>query len=227
MRQIKSFCTALIIYIMLSSNYSMGQETPLDRNLKLGPSDEVSSLFDNVVAVQRKAKQKSGHFLFAPVLSLDFSDSPYTMYGLNLSFGYALGEFWEIYLTYTPTFITTERTISKQIKDVSGGLYTVDTEKAKSMLGADINWVPIYGKDSWGPYGIVRSDTFVNFSVGQMKYEQHSGMKYKIALGKTFFFSDYWNLRVQAGPSSIETYSQGKKQNIFIGLIEAGLVYYF
>jgi outer membrane beta-barrel protein len=202
----------------------------LDRGLKPGSSDEVSSLFENVVAVQRKAKQKSGKFLLAPLFSFDFSDSPFTMYGLNLSFGYALGEFWEIYLTYTPAFAANERNISKKVKELTlanGDVANIETERAKSYYGVDVNWVPIYGKDSWGPYGIVRSDTFLNFSAGQVKYEVNSGLKYKFALGKTFFFSDHFNFRVQAGPSLLDTFSKGVKQSIFFGLIEVGTVFYF
>lgn len=202
----------------------------LDRGLRPGSSDEVSSLFENVVAVQRKAKQKAGKFLVAPLLSFDFSDSPFTMYGLNLSLGYAFGEFWEVYLTYTPTFVANERNISKKVKELvlaDGAAANIETEKAKSYYGIDVNWVPIYGKDSWGPYGIVRSDTFLSFSAGQMKYEINSGLKYKFALGKTFFFSDNFNFRVQAGPSMLDTFSKGIKQNIIIGLIEAGAVFYF
>lgn len=202
----------------------------LDRGLRPGSSDEVSSLFENVVAVQRKAKQKAGKFLLAPLLSFDFSDSPFTMYGLNLSVGYAFGEFWEVYLTYTPAFVANERNISKKVKELvllNGDAANIETEKAKNYFGIDVNWVPIYGKDSWGPYGIVRSDTFLNFSAGQMGYEVNKGLKYKFALGKTFFFSESFNFRVQAGPSMLDTFSKGIKQSIIIGLIEAGAVFYF
>lgn len=201
----------------------------LDRALRPGVTDEVTTLFENVVAVQRRAKQKAGKFLLAPLFSFDFSDSPYTMYGLNLSLGYAFSEMWELYLTYTPSFVTNERNIAKQVRalQLANGQASIDTEKPRTYYGVDVNWIPIYGKDSWGPYGIVRSDTFLNFSIGQIKYENNSGLKYKLAMGKTFFFSENFNLRVQAGPSSVDTFSQGVKQSTFIGLIESGLVFYF
>ena len=109
-------------------------------------------------------------------------------------------------------------------------------QKPKTFTGIEINWLPIYGKDSWGPYSIIRSDTFINFSYGQIQYSKDVGNKIKIALGKTFFFSDYWNFRIQAGPASVETFSilnsnggvkENKKATITIGLLEAGLVFYF
>lgn len=212
----------------------------LDRSLQPNLNDEISSLFENVVAVQRKAKVKSGSFLLNPYFSFDFSDSPYTMYGFNLNLGYALGEFWEVYLNYAPSYANNERSISKKVKDLgtltSGQSPEISMEKAKSSYGLEVNWVPIYGKDSWGPYGIIRSDTFLNMAVYQMNYTTGNGLKYKLGVGKTFFLSDWFNLRFLAGTSSVETVSiqkktdgtnETKKESILIGLLELGLIYYY
>lgn len=247
MRDRNSFGFLLLIVILLSSPVAKAQtaaaqqpaagRTNLDRSLEPTNQDEISALFENVIAVQRKAKVKSGKFLFAPVMSFDFSDAVYTMYGLNLSFGYALSEFWEVYFTYTPSFVSNERSISKKVRELpayaDGSKPAIVAEKAKSEMGIDINWVPIYGKDSWGPFGIIRSDTFLNLHVGQVKYEQNSGLKYKFALGKTFFLTPFWNLRVQAGGAMLEAYSTSdasiaaKKESVTIGLLEGGFVFYF
>lgn len=207
------------------------KKVSLDRSLEPSISEEISSLFENVVAVQRKAKIKTGKFLFSPYLSFDFSDSPQTMYALNLNLGYAAGEFWEIYFNYVPTYVNNERSISKKVRQLpeypdktAPFLYV---EKVKNSYGIEVNWVPIYGKDSWGPYGIVRSDTFMNIGISRINYEVHTAYKTKLMLGKTFFLSDYWNLRLQAGGSFLETFNQNKKEVIVIGLLEGGLVYYF
>lgn len=240
------FVFLISIFIVMSSNVAKSQTAPtaqppgkvaLDRSLEPSNQDEISALFENVIAVQRKAKVKSGKFLFSPIMSFDFSDSVYTMYGLNLNFGYALSEFWEVYFSYTPSFAANERSISKKVRELpayaDGSKPALIAEKAKSAMGIDINWVPIYGKDSWGPFGIIRSDTFFSFHVGQIKYEQNSGLKYKLALGKTFFLTSLWNLRVQAGGAMIEAYSTSdatvapKKESITIGLLEGGFVFYF
>lgn len=228
-----------ILFFLLSSQ-SGAQTKPapeakkkssLDRSLEPTVSDEISSLFENVVAVQRKAKVKSGKFLFAPYISIDFSDSPQTMYAMNLNFGYAAGEFFEIYLNYVPSYINNERSISKKVRQLpsypDGTSPVLYVEKVKNSFGIEVNWVPIYGKDSWGPYGIIRSDTFVNIGLSRINYEVHSAYKTKLAMGKTWFISDYWNLRLQAGGSFVETYNQEKKEVILIGLLEGGLVYYF
>lgn len=232
-------CTSLLASILVVSPSAWSQTESggpagLDQKLKLTSKDEVSPIFDGVVAVQRKAKVKKGSFLFAPLFSMDFSDAPYTMYSLQLNAGYAISDFWEVYFAYSPSFATNERNLSKQIKQIPpAGTYTIDAEKPKSFMGLEVNWLPIYGKDSWGPYSIVRSDTFINFSYGQIQFSKNVGNKIKVAVGKTFFFSDLFNFRIQAGPSSVETFSKApgttvtKKETITIGLIETGVVFYF
>ncbi len=221
--------TSLILFCPTAQS----QVTPLDGRLKLNQQDEVSSVFEGIVAVQRKAKVKSGNFLFNPMFSFDFSDAPYTQYSLQLNMGYAFSEALEVYLAFSPVFIATERNLSKQIKKVSGGQYAINAEKPESFLGVEVNWIPIYGKDSWGPYNIVRSDTFLNFSFGQITYEKSQGSKIKFALGKTFFFSEQLNFRIQAGPSIVETFSTTnidptiKRESITVGLIESGFVFYY
>lgn len=225
-------CVLILLFISTTWAQSSGV-TPLDPRLKLNNQDEVSSVFEGVVAVQRKAKVKSGSFLFSPMFSFDFSDAPYTQYSLQLNFGYAFAESFEVYFAYSPVFIASERDLSKQIKQVSNGAFAIDAEKPESFMGVEFNWVPIYGKDSWGPYNIVRSDTFLNFSYGTITYERSQGSKIKFALGKTFFFSEQLNFRLQAGPSFVETFSTSttnpatKKETITVGLIESGFVFYF
>ncbi len=147
--------------------------------------------------------------------------------------GYAISDFWEVYLAYSPVFAANERNLSKQVKKINNGQYTIDSQKPKSFTGIEVNWLPIYGKDSWGPYSIVRSDTFLHFSFGQIQYDTDVGNKISFLVGKTFFFSDFFNFRIQAGPSFVETFStepggtQQQMESITIGLIETGLVFYF
>ena len=211
---------------------SVPKRANLDRSLKPGTNDEISSLFDNVVAVQRRAKVKSGKFLFNPYFSYDFSDAPLTMYGVDLNFGYAIGEFWEIYLNYAPYYINQERSIAKKVSDLgplqsTGQTASIAIDKVKSSYGFELNWVPIYGKDSWGPYGIIRSDTFLNMGVSQVSQDTGTGLKYKLAIGKTFFLHDYFNLRMNAGAAYVERRALNTVTGVTIGLLEVGSVFYF
>ncbi|AZZ37427.1 hypothetical protein CIK05_11685 [Bdellovibrio sp. qaytius] len=232
----KKYILIISVFVMLIQTYSVPAfSAELDKTLKPSESDDSSLFFENVVAVQRKAKKKAGKFLFFPYFSLDFSDSPFTQYGLVLDAGYAIGEFWEVYLSYVPFYITNERNLSKQVKELTlqnGEKAVIATEKAKSSIGIEINWVPIYGKDSWGPYGIIRSDTFFNFGISSMKFEKDSGMKFKVMVGKTFFISDMINFRLQTGAAMVDSFTQQstgtiKKATDTLGLLEGGLVFYF
>ncbi len=241
MKTLRQFLFYLIVCqtsgsLIFVSSKAYAQNAPaakdeLDRGLKPEQKDEISALFENVVAVQRKAKVKAGSWLFNPYLSFDFSDSPSTMYGLNLNFGYAMSEFWEVYLNYVPSYVTNERQIAKKVRDLGtladGTKAEISYEKAKSSYGLELNWLPAYGKDSWGPYQIIRSDTFLNVGLYQIKYESTTGMKYKVMLGKTFFVSPLVNIRLQAGASYLETVSLAQKNSALIGLLEMGTVFYF
>lgn len=235
--------STFFILILLSSTLGFSQDlaapkpaTPVSKptlNKDLDPKEafgEVSNLFEDIVAVQRKALKKTNSFLLSPYLSFDFSDSPYTMYALNLGIGFAPNEFWEIYINYVPYYVTQERNLSKKVRELTleNGLQAeIKTEKAKSSYGLDVLWSPAYGKDSWGLKGVVRSDTFFAFSAGSIKYETNSGIRTKLGIGKTFFIYDEFNFRVQAGVSFLESITDGKKEMQTLGLLEFGTVYYF
>lgn len=226
-----------IFCLLIQSLPSNAVAAELDKTLNPQSAEDTSLFFENVVAVQRKAKKKADKFLFFPYFSLDFSDSPFTQYGLVLDFGYAFGEFWEVYFSYVPFYITNERNLSKKVKELpplqNGKTAVIATEKAKSSFGVEVNWVPIYGKDSWGPYRIIRSDTFFNFGASSVKFENNSGLKFKLMVGKTFFISDWINFRLQTGAAMVDSFTPNintgvvQKQTETLGLLEGGLVFYF
>lgn len=193
-------------------------------------SSEVSPLFENVIAVQKKAKVKKGMWLFHPFLSADFSDAPYTMWGLNFNMGKAVSEYWELYFNVVPYYLSMERSISKKVSELTlanGKKAKIDFEQAKLHFGFELNFVPAYGKDSWGPFGIIRSDTFINTGLGLVQYETASGLRTKLGMGKTFYLSPDFNVRLMAGGSFVEMITGGAKEIVMVGLLEAGLVYYF
>lgn len=193
-------------------------------------SSKPSPLFENIIAVQKRAKSREGRWIAYPYFSADFSDAPYTMWGMNLNLGRALSEHWELYFNVVPFYITSERSISKKVKELTlanGKKARIDFDKAKIHAGFEVNFVPAYGKDSWGPFGIIRSDTFLNTGLGVVQYETGTGLRTKLGLGKTFYVSESLNVRGMAGGSFVEMISGGSKEIVMVGLLEAGFVFYF
>ena len=224
-------------------------QTPLDPTVQIN-QEQVSSVFQDMVVVQRKAKDKAQKFLFSMYGSFDFSDGPVTMYGLNTDFGYAISDFWEVYLNFVPLFAAQARPIVKKVENfvldpsqcngLAGCTARITYAVPKTQYGLEVLWIPAYGKDSWGAYSIVRSDTFFKFGVHRINYDKGTGPeggtgnRFQLMLGKTYFLRNAFNVRVAAGMHSIETLVSSdaasttmEKKATTVAVLEAGLVFYF
>lgn len=204
----------------------------VDKTLQPAPIDanQIGEIYRDMVVVQRKAKDKAGSWLFNTYGSFDFSDGPTTMYGLNLDLGYALSDFWEVYANYVPAFVAQERDVVKRVQDLvlkDGDVASIKYSRPVSQYGLELMWAPAYGKDSWGPYSIVRSDTFLKISAGVIQYEDGTGMRTGLMIGKTFFLSSLFNVRLAAGGSLMEVLIDGEKKGYVVAILETGLVWYF
>lgn len=197
----------------------------LDRSTQVvEQKDKVFEIFEDVVVVQRKAKDKRHKFLFNPGTTLDFSDGPTTLYTINANVGYAFSDFWEVYLNVVPMFLVEDRNIVKKLAE-SG--IVVKASKPKTQIGVEALWLPAYGKDSWGPYSIVRSDTFFKFGYSIIQFDSGTGSRIAGLVGKTYFIKDWFNFRIGAGANVLETIVDSKKQSSLVAVIESGLVFYF
>lgn len=222
-------------FLLLSSSYLWAEEAavvPLDRSVRLESDDEViSSVFKDVVVVQRKAKKKAGKFLFNFSTTFDFADGPITMWAVNTNFGYAISNFFEIYLNYVPTYIVNERSIVSKVRALTlvGNVQAdIAYSKPTNGYGVDFLWLPAYGKDSFGPYSIVRSDSFFKVTAGVINYASgESGSKMGLMIGKTYFLSEYFNMRISGGMAQYQTIIQSEKTNSMVALLDGGLVFYF
>lgn len=205
--------------------------SPLNKDVRYEGEEQLNKIFRNMVVVQRKAKNKANHFLFNPIIGLDFSDGPATFYTLNTNFGYAFSDFWEFYVNYAPKFIVQERGIVKKVQSLklaNNKQAEIYYERPQSQLGVEIIFAPAYGKESWGPNTIFRSDTFFKFGASQITFNTgHKGMRYAFMLGKTFFISKYFNTRMDAGIHYMQTYVDLETRFTPLLFVEAGLVFYF
>ena len=67
-------------------------KTPLNRtlgSLATSNEEEEKKVFEDMVVVQKRAKDKSSKILFATHGTFDFSDGPTNVYGLHTNLGYA------------------------------------------------------------------------------------------------------------------------------------------
>ncbi len=201
--------------------------TPLDKNVQVvEQKDKIFEIFEDVVVVQRKAKDKRGSFLLNPGMTLDFSDGPTTLYTMNMNVGYAMSDFFEAYINFVPAFITQDRSIVKKLQEIAPGV-AIKTAKPTSQYGIELLWLPAYGKDSWGPYSIVRSDTFFKFGYSLIQFDTGTGSRLALLVGKTYFLYPWFNLRIGTGLNMLETIVDGKKQSNPVAVIESGLMFYF
>lgn len=208
------------------------KSTPLDNSVAPSQKEEIPGVFKNMVVVQRKAKKKAGRWLFQPLFTIDFSDGPITSYAVNTDIGYAFSDFWEVYLNAVPTFLTIERPIVQKVKDLgplqNGNTPQITYAKPTSQFGLNVLWLPAYGKESWGAYSIVRSDTFVKLGLAEINYESNTmGMRYALEVGKTYFVSNWLNVRVAAGIAYEQSVVDNEKAFNWVPVLETGLVYYF
>lgn len=192
-------------------------------------SSELAGVYSDMIVVQRKAKEKKGHALFSSYGTLEFSDGPQSITTLNFDVGYAVSDRVELYLNFAPLFLTSDRNIKTQVESLqlaNGQQAQLLTPKPKFQFGAEFLWLPAYGKDSWSPFSIVRSDTFFKFYAGTLQFDGGSGLRGSIGVGKTFFLSKFFNPRLSASFCVQENYVNDQKSLSKLGLFEIGSVWY-
>ena len=214
-------CTFAVVAAPLESDEGM---EPLDRTLKPDAPEEDLGIFQDTVVVQHRAMPKAGRFLISSYGALDFSDGPYSMYAFQLNPGYAISDFWEVYLNFAPFYISSARSIVSLVE--SHG-FEISAAKPQRQFGFEVLWAPAYGKDSIGSHHVIRSDTFFKLGVTQITYDQGSGMKFHSAFGKTYFLGRHVGFRPAVSANYVQTIVDGVKSFHFIAIVEAGLVLYF
>jgi hypothetical protein len=191
--------------------------------------DMISEVYRDMIVVQRKAKNKAGKALFSMFVDSEFSDGPEAINAMNFSLGYALSDRWEVYANAAPLFFLQDRQIKKSVQELQlldGSKANLISPDPKIQYGLDIYWLPAYGKDSWGPHTIIRSDTFFKLSLAMVQFASGSGRRETLGIGKTFFLSRWFNPRVTASFGFHETIVNDVKANSEFGVFELGSVWY-
>lgn len=218
--------------LFLSIVFSTSLCLAVDRNLRPAADDssQLADVYQDMIVVQQKAKEKAHKILFSLFGAIEFSDGPKAINALNLDFGYALSDSLEIYLNVAPVFFTQERRVSSLVSNLqlaNGQQAALVSPDPKFQYGVELLWLPAYGKDSWGPYHIIRSDTFFKFSLGVTQFTSDSGLRGLLGIGKTFFLSPYLNPRISGSLAVEQTIVNAQKTTSEAGIFEFGSVWYF
>ena len=191
----------------------------------------IDTLFKNMIVVQKKAFERKNKFVFDTHLSFDFSDNPKTMYATAFGIGYAISENVEIGVSFAPFFMSTERATVTAVRELTledGDKADLVTADPKWEAMGSLLWIFAYGKDAFGPYSIIRSDTFLKLFASKVQYADGlSGNRMGVLVGKTFLISKSFNVRVTAGFARQTSYINQKSQTTNTGLLEPGLVWFY
>jgi hypothetical protein len=225
------FAMLVFVTVTFPVPHASADDTAVDTTLKPPelPENDVAPIMRDMGVVQKRAMVKDGKFLFSNYWSMDFSDGPYTMYGVNFDFGYAISDFWEVYLNTTPFYITEARSIVSTVQELTlanGQQATITASKAQWEFGAEALWLPFYGKDSLGSHKIIRSDTFVKFGVSEVSFDTGTGLRFQGGVGKTFFVHERGGIRVAVMDNYTQTVVNGVKAFKMFPELEIGYVLY-
>ncbi|MBI4924491.1 MAG: hypothetical protein HY843_01090 [Bdellovibrio sp.] len=209
-------------------------DLPLDQSLKPeqvfgNTQEDISGVFRDMGIVQRKAMNKAKKTLVSTYVGMDFSDGPYSMYGVNMNLGYALSDFFEVYFNFVPAFINSKRSIVDKVGTLTllnGEKASITMGLAKLQYGAELLWAPLYGKDSLGTRAIVRSDTFIKLGFMLIQYDIGQGMKFHLGVGKTYFISKWLGFRVAASTNYVQTIVDNVKSFNPALVFELGIIGY-
>lgn len=191
----------------------------------------LDSLFKHMVVIQKKAIVRNKKTFIDLNFSFDFSDNPKTMYSGGIGLGYAFLENLEFHVGVSPLYINSDRGSVDAIRQLQlqNGYYAdLKSPVVKMSVYGELYWIFAYGKDAYGPFSIVRSDTFLKLKYTNLMFKDNTnGTVISTYLGKTFFINKYFNFRFSAGVGKLDTTINSRKQSIYIGLIEPGLVWFF
>ncbi|MCM2280054.1 MAG: hypothetical protein NDJ89_18430 [Oligoflexia bacterium] len=218
-----------LLLFLIGFPIAQGAETPLDRGLRPESSDEIPNVFRDMGVVQRRAMAKGGRFLLSTFGSFDFSDGPFSNYAMNVNPGYAINDFWEIYVSFVPVYFTSPRSIVSYVEQfelVGNKRITLVPSKPLRHIGGELLWAPAYGKDSLGVRNVIRSDTFFKASFAKVTFEGDTGWRYAVGVGKTYFMSKNFGVRVCVNFGRFQDIINEVKEFRTVTLLETGLMVY-
>ncbi len=179
-----------------SSSSSSTQEPAAQKDNTLRDFSGLGTLapFQEVSVIQRRFLPKTGRFqLFGGATVLTNNPFFNTIGGVAKA-SYFLSEQWGVELNYFG-LTTSERQTTEELRDIQN----VNTENLvypKSFIGADIMYIPIYGKMTWFNEKIIPFDLYFSAGYGSTNTQAgESAGTLHLATGQIFALSKAYALR--------------------------------
>lgn len=169
---------------------------PTDTSIKRNEFSELTSLapFSEISVIQKRFLPKTNRFQIFGGLSLTTNDPFYNTFGATLKGSYFLTEMFGIELQYF-SLSSTEAQATKELFSVQN-IGTDSLSYTKEYLGANLLWVPIYGKMTWFNKKIIPFDFYFGLGGGQTKTHAKNGIgTVQVSTGQIFAVSKSFALR--------------------------------
>lgn len=147
-------------------------QEPKTENLNIKKASNLDKLvpFSDIAVIQKRFLPRTGRFEFYPNVGFIINDAFFTnsLYGGRIA--YSFTEQWGLELSAL-YFSNSEKQVVKDLRDNLDAT-TESLVIPKSYYGADIKWVPIYGKMAFSNRKIVPFDLYFSFGGGTMTTNQ-------------------------------------------------------
>lgn len=144
--------------------------------------------FSEVSIIQKRFLPKTGRFQLFGGLSLTTNDPFYNTYGATAKGSYFFTEMLGLEVQYF-SLTSGEAQATKELYSVQN-IGTDSLSYTKEYLGANILWVPIYGKMTWFNKKIVPFDFYFGLGGGQTRTHLKSGIgTVQLSTGQIFAIS--------------------------------------
>ena len=253
----KKFYTALALLVLLTPGLSWAQATEgddldvieleLEKGSKPAPAPEPTSTyqepkdntmsnfsglgglapFKEVSVIQKRFMPKTGRFQLFGGATLVTNNPFFNTIGGALKGSYFFSETWGVELNYM-ALTTSEREATKELREVNG-VATESLTYPKQYVGADVMFVPIYGKMSWFNNRIVPYDLYFSAGYGTTltKDDQNAGTLH-LATGQIFAITKGTAFRWDFSWNFFNATTENNESNSFNNLfLTVGMSWFF
>lgn len=143
--------------------------------------------FTEVSVIQRRYLPKTGRFQLFGGLTMVTNDPFYNVFGGVAKAGYFFTESIGLEFSYT-ALSTNEAKATTELRKIQG-VQTDSLVYTKSVATADLMFVPVYGKMTWGNDRIVPFDLYFSLGYGATQTQNQSPGTLHLATGQMFALS--------------------------------------